>query len=219
MANVSYWVRELIKTRPYIAECLAQGIINNAALAEIMIPEIEEKLEKKVKFSAVNMAIRRFSEKIHPGFLSKVVFSRDSDIAIKSNLVSVVVLNKKGVARDIKEMYHKICSDRGDFLRTTQGFKEIEITTNTIHLKDLEKIFGKAIVRKIPNLCAITVPLPKDAIDTPGYIYLVTRALALDKICLKGIVHTVNELSIIVKDSDSAHSFEIIRKLIKERLS
>ena len=64
MVNMSFLVEKIIEQKPFLQEALSKGIVNNAALAEQLMPELEQQLKNKVKFSAVNMAIRRLSEKL-----------------------------------------------------------------------------------------------------------------------------------------------------------
>ena len=68
MVNVSHLVEKIIEQKPFLQEALSKGIVNNAALAEELRPQIEKELKKEVKFSAVNMAVRRLSEKLNKSF-------------------------------------------------------------------------------------------------------------------------------------------------------
>lgn len=217
MATISFWVEKIIEQQPFVQEALAKGLINHAALAESMIPELEEKLKKKVKFSAVNMAIRRLSEKLETDYKPKIKFDKSTDITLRSNLIAVIIENKKGLSKNLKEVYNKICSDKGDFLTITQGLTEIMIVTNEIHEKDIEKIFTKKeIKQKVRNLSGITIDLPKNATSTPGFYYIITRSLAWNNLNMLDIVSTFDELTVIVKDEDATRTFDVLRRLIKK---
>ena len=76
MVTIAKIVENIINEKPFLQEALSHGIINNAALAYNLIPEIEKELKKKVKFSAVNMAIRRLSEKLEKSFIKTVKFDK-----------------------------------------------------------------------------------------------------------------------------------------------
>jgi len=216
MATVSFWVGKIIEKQPFIVDALTKGLINNAALAESMIPELEEKLKKKVKFSAVNMAIRRMAEKLEKNYKPKIKFRKNTDITLKSNLVAIAIRNSKETSSNLKGVYNKISLERGDFLTTTQGIQEIMIITNSKHEKDIENIFSKKnIIRKITDLSGITLGLPPEAVDTPGFYYIITQALVWNNVNHIDMVSTFNELTIIVKDEDATETFDILRKLVK----
>ena len=74
MVTIAHLIEKVIEEKPFLQEALSRGIINNAALAEELKPLIEKEMKKKVKFSAVNMAIRRLSEKLKGTFIQKAKF-------------------------------------------------------------------------------------------------------------------------------------------------
>ena len=74
MATVTQIVEQLIRQKPFLHEALRRGIINHAALAEDLMPDVEASFEKKVTFSAVNMAIRRLSERLEKRQVESLLF-------------------------------------------------------------------------------------------------------------------------------------------------
>jgi len=64
MVTISHLTKKYIENSFLLKEYLEQGLINYAALAEKLKPKIERELGKKVKISAVMMALRRHSEKL-----------------------------------------------------------------------------------------------------------------------------------------------------------
>ncbi len=49
MVTIARIVEKHIEERPFVQEALSRGIINNAALAEELIPIVEKELKKKMK--------------------------------------------------------------------------------------------------------------------------------------------------------------------------
>ena len=216
MATVSFWVGKIIEKQPFVIDALSKGLINHAALADSMIPELEEKLKKKVKFSAVNMAIRRFAEKLEKSYKPKIKFSKNTDLTLKSNLLAYIIKNKKGISANLKDLYNRICADKGDFLTVTQGLHEIMIVTNSVHEEDIEKVFQKReIIQKLSGLSGINIILPSEAIEMPGMYYLITQSLFWNNINIIDIISTFNELTVITKEEDATETFDILRKLVK----
>lgn len=219
MVTVSHLVEKVIEQKPFIQEALSNGIINNAALADQMLPEIEKELKKKVKFSAVNMAIRRLSEKLEQSFISKAKFDKNSDITLKSNLIEITVYKMEDSQEYIKELYFLVDIKGGDFLTITQGLHELMIITNERYEKKILEMFPNKLIKKsIKNLSSITINIPEESIETVGLFYIVTRALNWENINIVDIVSTFTEMTFIIKEEDTARSFNVLKELIKENV-
>lgn len=215
MATVTYWVEQIIKQKPFLQEALARGLINNAALAESMIPEIEKKLKKKIKFSSVNMAIRRLSETLEKRFENKLKFDKHSDISIQSNLVMFMIKRTWEAQRTVKEIYTIFDNKPGIFINITQGQHEIVILTSNLYEKEIDELFSEKLkIKKFENLSGITIKIPENFCETPGFLYIISRALALENINIIDVISTYTELTIIIDEEDTAHSFEVLRELI-----
>lgn len=217
MVTIAHLVEKIIEQKPFLQEALSRGIVNNAALAEEFIPEIEKELKKKVKFSAVNMAIRRLSEKLEKTFISKAKFDKESDITIKSDLIEITIFKIQDVQKYIKELYNIVNFKKGDLLTITQGLHEVMIITNGKYEKKILQLFPKKIIKKIiKNLSSLTINIPITAIETVGLFYIASRALNWENINIVDIVSTLTEMTFIVNENNTAKSFNVLKKLIKE---
>ena len=217
MPTVAHIVKSIIAKKPFIQEALSRGILNNAALAEELTPIIEKELGKKVKFSAVNMAIRRLGEKLEKTFVIRPKFNKKSDLTIKSDLVAITLYKNDKTENNIKNIYNIISLKEGDLLTITQGLQEIMVLTNRKHRKEMLKLFPKSSVKKvIKSLSSVTIKIPIESIRTIGLFYSVTRALTWDNINIVDIVSTLTEMTFIVDENDTARTFEILKRLIKE---
>ena len=219
MVTVSHLVEKIIEQKPFIQEALSNGIINNAALADQMLPEIEKELKKKVKFSAVNMAIRRLSEKLEQSFISKAKFNNNSDLTLKSNLIEITVYKMEYSQEYIGKLYSLVDIKGGDFLTITQGLHELMIITNEKYEQKILEMFPNKLIKKsIKNLSSITINIPEESIETIGLFYIVTRALNWENINIVDIVSTFTEMTFIIKEEDTARSFNVLKELIKENV-
>ena len=106
MLSVAKAVEHIISQKPFVQEGLSRGIINNAALANEMIPEVERLLKKKVKFSSVNMAIRRLSEKMERTFAKKAKFDKSSNLTMISDLVEITIFRIDNIQEYIRKLYN-----------------------------------------------------------------------------------------------------------------
>src|SRR3989338_4971483 len=158
MVTVTHLVEKLIEQKPFILEALSKGLINHAALAEELIPQVKLELKKDVTFAAVNMAIRRFSEKLAGTFVATAKFDPHTDITIKSHLIEITLYKEGDVQKYLKEVYSLVDLRKGDFLTITQGLHEVMIITNQRYEQKILALFSKHSIKKIiHNLNSLTI--------------------------------------------------------------
>ncbi|MBW3021130.1 hypothetical protein KY334_07585 [Candidatus Woesearchaeota archaeon] len=217
MVTIANIVEKEIIRKPFLQEALSRGVINNAALAEELIPIVEKELNQKVKFSAVNMAIRRLSHKLNKTFVKRAKFNSESNIIIQSDLISITIYKQYEVQEKIKKIYEIININQGDFLTITQGLHEIMIIINKKHEPEVKKLFSKNNIKMIVNnISSLTINIPLESIETVGLFYIVTRALNWENINVIDIVSTLTEMTFLIAEKDTAKSFDVLNKLVKE---
>jgi aspartokinase len=217
MTSIARVVEHIVSKRPFLEEALVKGIINYAALAENLKPEIEQELNKEVKYSAIMMALRRFSEGMKGSFMAKsVVKLSESDITIKSDLFEITFAKSKDIVSLVKRIYDVSDSTKGDFLTVTQGLYEVTVIASKRHQKEIKKVLeSEDIIKTIEHLSSLTVRIPTSAVETIGLFYTVTKALNWANISIAEIVSTLTELTFILKEQDMPLAFNTIKKLIE----
>ena len=216
MVTVQHLVRKMMAQRPFVAEALSHGVINIAALAQMLMPDLEKELGKKVTFAAVNMAVRRLAEEAGTIVFRKPRFDKDADITMKSQLAEITIYRTEDIQQHIKRLYEIVNMRQGDFLTITQGLHEVTIFTNARHVRTIQDIVPARSIKKIiGGISSITIALPPQAIDTIGYFFVVTRALAWDNINIVDVVSTYTEMTYMVKDQDASRAFDCLRNVIK----
>ncbi|MAG39742.1 hypothetical protein CMI41_02135 [Candidatus Pacearchaeota archaeon] len=217
MPTIAHLTEKIIEQKPFLIESLSEGIVNHAALAEKIKPEIEKELKKKVKFGAVNMSIRRLSEKLEKSFVKQTMFNTNSDITLKSDLVEITLFKLDNIQDKLKKVYGIVNISQGDFLTITQGIHELMIITNKRHEEKVVSLFAQKNIKKtIRNLSSLTVNIPQGSVETLGLFYLVTRSLNWENINIVDIVSTLTEMTFIVSEDDSPKGFRALKKLIRE---
>ncbi|PIN68660.1 hypothetical protein COV93_08545 [Candidatus Woesearchaeota archaeon CG11_big_fil_rev_8_21_14_0_20_43_8] len=217
MVTVARIVEKIIKNKPFVQEALSKGIINNAALAESIMPIVEREFNGAVKFSAVNMALRRLSEKLGKTLAQTAHFTDVSDISIRSDLVEITFYKIENIQKKIQKLYDVVDINSGDLLTITQGLNELMIITNKRHQKEVLTLFQISNVKKIiEGLASITINIPLESSETIGLFYIVTRALNWENINIVDVVSTLTEMTFIIKEKDTGHAFETLKDLIKE---
>jgi hypothetical protein len=217
MKTISSIVEEMINEKPFLQEALFKGIVNNAALADELLPSIEKDLNRKVKFSAVNMAIRRYAEKLEKIIVNSSKFDPDCDILVRSDLVEIIVYKNSEVQEELHKLHSLVDVKNGDLITITQGISEIMIITSRRYEKNILKLFSKKSIKKVfQNLSSVTINIPDTAVQTVGLFYIVTRALNWENINIIDIVSTWTEMTYIVSDEQTARTYEALKKVIRD---
>ena len=217
MTTISNIAQKIVREKPFLEEALAKGLINYAALAENFQEEIEKELRKKVKISAIVMALRRLAEKLETELIKKTSFQfKETDVTIKSYLVEFTVQKSPTVINSIRKVYDSVDFSKGDFLTMTQGIYEITLIFNKKYKNKFEKIFEhEKIIKTIEELASVTIKIPIDVVETVGFFYIITKALNWENINIIEIVSTLTELTFIVKEDDAPRAFKVLKGLVR----
>ncbi len=214
MVTVSHLVENIIGKKPYLQQALVRGIVNYAALAELMQPEIQTELKKEVKASAIMMALRRLHDKLESKTDREMPLLAPAEVSIKSNLFALTVLKSPSVFEKIEKFYKAVDFNKGDTLSISQGNFEVTLISNIKYLQDIKKMLGgEHIVEEVSDLSALSIVLPKEAHETPGVIYNFLKELSWENINVIEVVSTHSEFVIIIKDRDSAEAYKCIKRL------
>jgi aspartokinase len=218
MVTIAHLVEKIVERRPFLEEAIARGIINYAALAEVLKPEIDKELKINAKQSAIMMAIRRLSEKLQGTFVGQApVRFKESDITIRSDLFEVTFSKSSESAKCITKMYNLVDFEKGDLLTVTQGLHEITAISNKKYKNEILKILLNENVEKhIDSLSSLTVKIPESAVNTVGVFYVVTKALNWENISIVEIVSTFTELTFILREDDVSLAFNTVKNLIDQ---
>jgi hypothetical protein len=214
MPTISHFVQDYIRKKPFLEEALSRGIINNASLAQELIPIIQKQIQKKVKFSAVNLAIRRFAKKATKHAPKIKLFDQDTDLTLKSDLIELC-LDKHNVKKEtIKKIEESIGHKQGDFFVVVKGINEFTIITNKKYKQKIQSIIQTDSKIIIEELCAITITLPKNSIESSGLFYAISKELFWENISIVEAVSTFTEITLIIKEKDAPRILSILKSLI-----
>ena|SRR3989338_5960432 len=214
MVTVSHIVRKIIQSKPYIEEAMRRDLISYGSLAEQVIEEVEKELSKKVKHSAIVMALRRYSDELIESSDDIKQFDYSSDIVIKTNLADIGVIKSNSLMADLKNLYSMVDIEKGDTLNIIAGNYEVSIIISEKYLdKLLIFLKGEKIINKEINLVALSISFKGDFFYTPGVIFNVVRRLAWEKINIYEIVSTMTELTIILNKKDSMKAYNALQDL------
>jgi hypothetical protein len=186
-------------------------------LAEKLKPEIEKELEKKVKLSAVVMALRRHSEELKSKN-KPLKFDFSSEIIMKTNICDIAVVKSPILLSKLKELQSIVSYEKGDTLNIIHGTAEISIITNQKYKEKVLKLFkNEKIINIEENLVALSLRFSKEFFYTPGIISSIIRKLAWEGVNIFEIVSTFTELTIITGKKDAVKGYNALDSMMEKR--
>ena len=219
MVTISHIVKKIIKDKPFLEEALRQKLISYGNLAEQLKGRIEEELEKKVKHSAIVMALRRHADDIKAGETRIAKFDYSSEIVMKTNICDFTVSKSPSLLSKLKQLYSLVDFSRGDILNIVLGNYEISIIISEKYKDKLTAFLkGEKILNKELNLVSLTFRFTSgDFMHTPGVIFTVIRKLAWDNINIYDVVSTKTELTLILSKKDSIKAYDTLHSFIEKK--
>jgi len=216
MVTISHIVKKYVSDKPFLQEALGNKIINYANLADQLHPFIEQELNKKVKFSAIMMALRRYSDEIT--FKTSKSFNFSGEIVMKTNMCDITVIKSSRFLNMLNSIFNLVNFERGDVLNVILGNNEASIIINEKYSDKLTKFLkGEKIVNKEKNLVSLTLSFTADDfVHSPGVIFTVIRKLAWENINIYEVISTMTELTFILNKKDSINAYNILYELVNK---
>ncbi len=215
MVTVSHVVQDILNRQVFLQEAINHGIVSYNRLAENIKQEIETELGKKVKHSAIVMALRRYAEKLETKKVQPT-FNYFRETILKTDICYVVVEESSTSLNKIQQLYVDIDVKRGGIFNIIQGNYEIGLITNQRYKeKLLDLLSGEKILNVLEDLVVISLTYSKDFLFTPGIMYNVLRFVAWENINVVGIILTQKELSLVVSRKDTMRCYNTLERLVK----
>ena len=215
MKTIQEAISTIIKTKPYLEESLNEGIINLTALANQLMPEVEKLLSKEVKTGALVMAIKRH----YPGKLTQIniqannLIKNISNIIVRSDISVFTYENTQELPSLLAKLSSELSLHKGLFYTFSQGVFETTVIINNRAEDRLYQILSSVKWLSFTrNLSCITLYLPDDNTEIPGYYYFILKKIAWEGINIVEILSTTNEFSIIVSDDDVDRVFSVLKE-------
>lgn len=216
MVTISHIAKKIIGSQPFVEEALGSRIISFGNLAEQMLPQVEQELGKKVKHSAVVMALRRYSEEIVQKKKDSS-FDYSGEIIVKTAIADFSIVKSQNLLAKLKNIYNLVNFERGDTLNVIVGNNEVSIIVNEKYRDKVSKfISGEKVLAKQGSLVALTIVFNYDDFySTPGVIFNAVRKLAWEDINIYEIVSTMTELTFILHNKDSMKAYNVLHGLLE----
>ncbi len=216
MITISQATETIISEQPFIEELLMEGLINTSALARKILPEVEKKLMKKVKETAVSIALKRMSPNNNLNFLKQTnkMVSMLGEITVRSKLNVYTFENSKTLVDCHEKIINSVSKQKGVFYTYSKGVNETAIVVSNIIKNEIENIFeNENLIEKTEKLSSITMQLQKQNKNQVGLYYFILKNIAARGINISEVISTTNEFTIILNDNDIDIAFSAIKKM------
>jgi len=209
MVTISNIVKKILEREVLVQEAINRNIISYSLLAKYLKPEIEQEMGKKVKDSAVVMALRRHADSVKKTY-SNPSFKYAIE-TIKTDICYVVLEESPDLLHKLKDFYSIVDFKRGGILNIIQGNFEVSIITNMRYKeKLLDLLYEKSILETVDDLVSISLTFSEEFLFTSGVIYDVTRFLAWENINVLDLILTKTEISIIISKKDLMRCYKTL---------
>lgn len=216
MNTISDCVAQIITKQPYLEEALSQKIINYAALAENLNPQVAQLLKKPVKDGAILMALRRYASPTdtQKSLRLKEVLNKLGDITVRSKLVVFTFQNSGTLIQNHAQILSTIATNSHVFYAFTRGIHESTLISSSSEEESIRLHFkNNSILSFQGDLSAISIRLPQGNTAVAGLYYQIFKSLAWEGISLQEVISTTNEFIILVEDHLVDRAFSVIKKL------
>jgi len=218
MVTASHLVKKALSGNSFLLEAMSKELISYGNLAEQLKPEIEQELGKKVKESAIVMALRRYAEELQNFDKNIKKFKFHGEILMRTNIMDFNIVKSNSLLNKIKNIYSLVNFEKGDTLNIILGSNEVSIVTNEKYKEKLSNFLkGEKILNKKFDLVALTIVFEGlGFFTTPGVIFTAIRKLAWEQINIYEIVSTMTELTFILSKKDSIRAYNVLQELVKK---
>jgi hypothetical protein len=219
MITIPQAVEQVIKVKPFIAEALAEGLINISALARKIKPDIEKIILKEAKDGAIIMALNRFSPRINISIAQELdkVKTMLGDIIVRSDLSDYTFSNSNTLVKCHMRVFESIANNTDIFYTMVRGVHESNLVISSYYANLVDKHFKNEVLqRKTENLSAITLKLHENNSNIPGFYYYILKSVAWEGINITEVISTTNEFTILVNDEDVDRAFSELKRLRKK---
>jgi len=218
MKTIAQVVNTIISRKPFLAESLAEGIINISSLSRLILPEVEELMQKTVQNGAVVMALNRFTHQVdlQASLRIRKIFKKIGNIIVRTNLSAICVRNSENLVDKQRQIIHIAIAQTDVFYTFVQGvFESTMVISSVIVVQCIKIMQEETIVDQKHDLSSITLKLPVGSINQPGIYYFILRSLAWEGINIIEVISTSHEFTIVVKQHDVDKAFSALNLILK----
>ncbi len=222
--SVSEAIEEIMDGMVFVKSGLKRDLINYSALARMIKPLVDKKMNSDVSLDTIIMAIRRNAESLSDDVLSKQLYACISDckIAMQTDMFCVHFKRTKDLFKKIIEIEFTLDYSIGERMYVTQRTDEITVVCTSSYLQqllDLVKDDPSMVIERREKLALATVQFNYSGVYTPGLLHFFTSNFDRLGVNLFGCFSSFSKISFLFDEKDAPLVFEGLSKTIKEAQS
>jgi len=223
VSSIAQITRELVARQPFLEDALAKGIINYNSLAEELKPKVEKILGTTVQATSIAMSLRRHSRSVKHNLIDRVEKRLKefvgSDTTIKYDLfeITLKLRTDEDPSELISKLYEKDRYRSADYISLTKGISELSIIANIRHRDFIRSVIPTDRIKcEVLGLAALSVFIPEDSLQIPGFFYYFTKAITMEGVNIIELISTFSEIQFIIEEPDVLETSRIVRSLIQQ---
>ncbi|MCP4551061.1 MAG: aspartate kinase [Bacteroidetes bacterium] len=216
MITVSQIVDNIVSNKPFLEQSLAEELINYSSLARSIQAEIELRIGRSIKTSAIIMALKRYVPQVD--HLLNIQLERAAgsfgDITVRSQLTDYTFRISPTLVKNQQNLLKILTEQEEVFFTFSQGVYELNVVISSIFSDKLEEIFsGENMTSRLDNLSSVTMRLPISNVKMTGLYYHILKKIAWNNINIIEIISTTNEFTVIVEEKYVGDTFIVLKNL------
>lgn len=220
MATIAHIVAKIIREQPHLEDFIERDLVSFHRLARYLLPLIKAETNEEVNEGAVVMALSRLREKMvkRRGEQIGQPSWEKIEVSMRSGVVEIDLPRNEGAYGRLEKLRKMIDSPQEDFFNVVQGQYEMTIIASKKY-KDgfLKALKGEKILHVEEDLSLIYLRFPEEVLYTPGFFDRALRELSWQNINVFELVSTLNELVLVVKESDASRAYEVLRQAFRKK--
>ncbi len=214
MVSIARIVEKIVKENPSLEIMLSKDLISFSKLARYIKKEIEEEIGKKVKDSAIIVAIKRLQEKAGKTYQRPEKFSA-KNMSTYSNIMEISVVNSTRLPEVIARIYSFPELEEGALLNISEGRNQATFVFSESMEKKMRNILAEErVLLEMKGLSQISISFGKEMFETPGFIVYALKELAWNGINVIEMISTYTELDIIIESTSLTKAYKILEKVL-----
>ena len=215
--KISGVVAELIDSRPYLADAIADGLINHSALTRMLLPDVRRRA-RRASPEAVHAAIRRYVSALPLASSSREISGllAKSTLSLKNAIVDMSLRRNGLTFSAVRDIADGVKWGEGEVLYLIQGGTELVVVLDKHNADRLKRKVGEANIRKErEGLSTVSLKSPMNSREVPGFYSFILGFLAKTKISLMEFVSTASELVLVVDSKQATSCYGALAGLIE----
>ena len=217
--SVSRKVREIVDKTPFLRDVLRKGFLNYSNFAQSIREEVSLSCGRDVKETAIIMALRRYGEDLRKTDSDPAVENLKYTLVVHTNIAYLDFVKTPELVQRIGLLYKTAARNGANcFLNVLTSANTVTIGVSEALLPDIEEMTkGSTLLYKQTDMAAISMVWGSPEIQNPGIVYESARRLAWSSINVLEIFSTVEELSFVIKRTDSFEAYRVLQDLQRTR--